>query len=116
MNVPMPRVELVMNGEIRESVGVDPARAADSLRVAVRKSSWLALLVRGQYPDKPEIVAAHTSPVMAEVEGSSFEAAADAYRRMRLVLESADRSLHNRMHRQGRYHEHPGPRDHPEHH
>jgi hypothetical protein len=35
---------------------------------------------------------------------------------MRLVLESAHRSLHNRMHRQGNYHEHTAPRDHPEHH
>jgi hypothetical protein len=78
---------------------------------------------------------------MVEVAGSPFEAAADAvtileqiegalayldsvgtraettaWKRMRLVLESAHRSLHNRMHLGGRYHEHAGPRDHPEHH
>jgi hypothetical protein len=141
VTVPMSRVELVVNGEIRESAAADPEHAAGSWRVAVKRSSWLALLVRGHYADRPEIVAAHTSPVMAEVEGSPFEAAADAatileqiegamayldtvgtraetaaYRRMRLVLESAHRSLHNRMHRQGRYHEHATPRDHPEHH
>jgi hypothetical protein len=141
VTVPMTRVELVVNGEIRESVSVDHGRAAGSWKVKVPRSAWLALLVRGRYPDKPEIVAAHTSPVMVEVAGSPFEAAADAvtileqiegalayldtvgtradttaWKRMRLVLESAHRSLHNRMHLGGRYHEHAGPRDHPEHH
>jgi hypothetical protein len=141
VTVPMTRVDLVVNGEIKESVTVDAARAAGSWKVKVPRSAWLALLVRGRYPDKPEIVAAHTSPVMVEVEGSPFEAAADAvtileqiegalayldtvgtraettaWKRMRLVLESAHRSLHNRMHLGGRYHEHAGPRDHPEHH
>lgn len=113
VTVPMSRVKLVVNGEIRESVGVDPARAAGSWRVAVRKSSWLALLVRGHYPDKPEIVAAPTSPVMAGVEGSPFEAAADAA----TILEQIEGAMaYLRMHRRGRYHEHAGPRDHPEHH
>lgn len=79
--------------------------------------------------------AAHSSPVMIEVEGNPFSSAADAvtileqiegalayldtvgtraetqaYKRMRLVLESAHRSLHNRMH------EHTHTEDHPEHH
>ncbi len=97
--------------------------------------------MRGHYEDKPEIVAAHSSPVMVEVGGGAFLAAADAltileqiegalayldtvgtraetatYRRMRMVLESAHRSLHNRMHQAGHYHEHTPPADHPEHH
>ena len=141
VTVPMSRVELIVNGEVRESAAVEPWRAAGTWPLAVRKSSWVALLVRGHYPGKPEIVAAHSSPVMAEVSGSPFEAAADAvtildqiegaiayldtvgtraettaWRRMRLVLEGAHRSLHNRMHAQGRFHEHAPPRDHPEHH
>ena len=141
VTVPMSRVELVVNGEIRESAAVDPERAAGRWAVPVKRSSWLALLVRGRHPGRPEIVAAHTSPVMVDLEGSPFEAAADAvtildqiegamayldtvgtraetaaYRRMRLVLESAHRSLHNRMHLQGRYHEHAAPKDHSEHH
>ena len=87
--------------------------------------------MRGQYPDKPEVIAAHSSPVMVSVAGSELLAAADAvtileqiegalvyvdtigtraedraYRRMRLVLESAHRTLHNRMHQKGQYHEH----------
>jgi hypothetical protein len=77
---------------------------------------------------------------MIQVEGSPFFAAADAmtileqiegamayldtvgtraedaaYKRMRLVLESAHRSLHNRMHQFGMFHQHTPPEDHPEH-
>jgi hypothetical protein len=100
----------------------------------------VALLVRGHYADKAEIIAAHSSPVMIQVEGSPLLAAADAvtildqiegamafldtvgtraedqtYKRMRLVLESAHRSLHNRMHQQGQYHEHTQRSAHAEH-
>jgi hypothetical protein len=107
----------------------------------VEESSWLALLVRGHYADQPEMIAAHSSPVMVAVEGSPMLAAADAvtileqiegalayldtvgtrkddvtYKRMRLVLEAAHRSLHNRMHQQGQYHDHTPVTDHPEHH
>jgi hypothetical protein len=39
-----------------------------------------------------------------------------AYKRMRLVLESAHRTLHNRMHQIGQYHIHTPITDHPEHH
>ena len=134
-------MELVVNGEIRESVAVDATQGSGSWSVKVDCSSWLALLVRGHYPDKPEIIAAHSSPVMVDVEGSQMLAAADAvtileqiegalaylntvgtraedraYKRMRLVLESAHRSLHNRMHRLGYYHDHTPVEDHPEHH
>jgi hypothetical protein len=35
---------------------------------------------------------------------------------MRLVLESAHRSLHNRMHQMGHYHRHNAETDHAEHH
>jgi hypothetical protein len=109
--------------------------------VKVEKSSWLALLVRGHYADRPEIIAAHSSPVMISVEGSPMLAAADAvtileqiegalayldtvgtraedvaYKRMRLVLTSTHRSLHNRMHQLGYYHAHTPIDDHPAHH
>ena len=70
VTVPMSRVELVVNGEIRESVAVAPEAAAGHWSVKVDKSCWLALLVRGHYADKPEIIAAHSSPVMVDVEGS----------------------------------------------
>jgi hypothetical protein len=87
--------------------------------------------VRGHQSGKPEMIAAHGTPVMVMVEGSRLLAAADAvtildqiegaiayldtvgtraadrtYKRMRLALESAHRTLHNRMHQQGHFHEH----------
>lgn len=141
VTVPMSRVELVVNGEIRESTAVDAERDSGSWSLKVDRSSWAALLVRGHYPDKPEIVAAHSSPVMVAVEGSEFEAAADMltildqiegalayldtvgtraetarYKAMRLILESTHRDLHNRMHRLGHYHDHTPTTDHREHH
>ncbi|MBN1890064.1 MAG: CehA/McbA family metallohydrolase [Thermoflexales bacterium] len=131
VTVPMSRVELVVNGEIRESLAVAPDQASGQWSVKVDKSCWLALLVRGHYADKPEIIAAHSSPVMVTVASAPLLAAADAltileqiegalayldtvgtraedaaYKRMRLVLTSAHRSLHNRMHERGYYHDH----------
>jgi hypothetical protein len=131
VTVPMSKVELVVNGEIRERRSVASWEDQGSFRVRLDKSSWLALLVRGHYRDKPEIIAAHSSPVMVRLAGSEFYAAADAmtilaqiegamaffdtlgtraqaaaYRRMRLVLTSVHRALHNRMHAEGRFHEH----------
>ncbi|MEA3334682.1 MAG: CehA/McbA family metallohydrolase [Chloroflexota bacterium] len=131
VTTPMTRVELVVNGEIRESAAVSPNQAAGHWSFKVEKSGWLALLVRGHQPEQPEIIAAHSSPVMITLEGSPLLAAADAvtileqiegalayvdaigtradekaYKRMRLVLTSAHRTLHNRMHAQGYYHEH----------
>ncbi len=137
VTVPMTRVELVVNGEIRESLAVPPDAASGQWRVKVDRSCWLALLVRGHQPGKPEVIAAHSSPVMVLVAGSRLLAAADAvtildqiegamayldtvgtragdraYKRMRLALESAHRTLHNRMHQQGYFHEHgPGSRE-----
>jgi len=141
VTVPMTRVELVVNGEIRESVAVSPGKGSGSWSIKVEKSSWLALLVRGHYEDKPEIIAAHSSPVMINLEGSPMLAAADgvtileqiegaiayvdtigtraedsAYKRMRLVLVSTHRRLHNRMHQLGYYHDHTPVSDHEEHH
>ena len=133
VTMPMSRVDLVVNGEIRESRRVKPNADDGYWTVRTDRSSWLALLVRGHYPDKAEIIAAHSSPVMVEVAGSPFFAAADAvtileqiegalvyldtvgtraddaaYKRMRLILTSAHRRMHNRMHREGRYHVHSG--------
>jgi hypothetical protein len=140
VTVPLSRVELVVNGEIRESVAVPSNEASGHWSVRVDRSSWLALLVRGHYAGQPEIVAAHSTPVMVEVEGTPLLAAADAvtileqvegamayldtvgtraeeraYKRMRLALESAHRSLHNRLHQQGQYHEHTPTNDHAAH-
>ncbi len=141
VTTPMSRVDLVVNGEIRESQRIGSRQARGAWSVKLEKSSWLALLVRGHYRDKPEMIAAHSSPVMVELEGSRFFAAADAvtileqiegaiayldtvgtradearYKQMRLVLVSAHRKLHNEMHRRGRDHVHTHAHDHTEHH
>jgi hypothetical protein len=135
--VPMSRVQLVVNGVIRESRQVDPREDRGHWSVKLEKSSWVALLIRGHYPDKPEIVAAHSSPVMVEVKESPYFAAADAltileqvegalvyldvlgtraetaaYKRMQLVLTTAYRDLHNRLHQHGHMHEHTQLTDH----
>jgi hypothetical protein len=129
VTVPVKQVDLVVNGEVRESVPVNQAQAAGVWSVQVDRSAWLALLVRGGYPDKPEMIAAHSSPVTVDVEGTQLLAAADAvtileqvegalayldtvgtraqeraFKRMRLVLQGAHRELHNRLHQQGIYH------------
>ncbi|NLI00470.1 MAG: CehA/McbA family metallohydrolase [Chthonomonadales bacterium] len=141
VTVPMTRVQLVVNGEIVQDARVKAREGAGSWSVKVDRSSWIALLVRGRYPDRPEMIAAHSSPVMVEVEGKPFFAAADAltilhqiegslayldtigtraedavYKRVRLTLTSAFRELHNRMHRAGVMHDHTHATDHPEHH
>jgi len=139
--VPMTRVELIVNGEVRESVAISKWKGKGSWRFKAEKSSWLALLVRGHYDDKPEIITAHSSPVMIQLENSPMLAAADAltileqiegamayldtigtraedeaYKRMRMVIESAHRTVHNRMHELGYYHKHTHAKDHEEHH
>jgi len=141
VTVPMTRVELIVNGEIRESRSVRPGEEAGHWSVRADRSCWMALLVRGRHRDKPEIIAAHSSPVTVAVKGTEVYAAADAltileqiegalahldtvgtraetaaYKRMRLVLTGVHRKLHNRMHRQGRYHRHTPTEDHAEHH
>jgi hypothetical protein len=140
VTVPVSRVELVINGEICQSVPVSTGDSRGHWPVKIERSCWLGLLVRGHYADKPEIIAAHSTPVMVNVEGSPLLAATDAvtildqiegslayldtvgtraedrvYKRMRLVLEAAHRSLHNRLHQAGQYHEHTQAKDHSEH-
>ncbi|MER9222957.1 CehA/McbA family metallohydrolase [Mesorhizobium sp. M0644] len=129
--IPMTRIDLVVNGEVKESHTLRPGQDAGIWSVRIQKSSWIALLVRAKYNDKPEMIAAHSSPIMIDVEGSQFFAAVDAltildqiegamayidtigtraevnrYKQMRLLLESAHRRLHNRMHQMGFDHTH----------
>lgn len=131
VTIPMSRLDLVVNGEIRESRQLKPDRDSGHFSVRLERSSWLALLVRGRYPDKPEIIAAHSSPAFVRVAGFEFFSAPDAvtileqmegalayidtvgtkaqdevYRRLRLKLTSIYRRLHNDLHRRGLYHVH----------
>jgi len=141
VTVPMSRVELIVNGEVKESVSVSAWKGAGNWRFKISNSSWIAILVRGHYPDKSEIITAHTSPVMIRVKDSPMLAAADgltileqiegamayletigtraedkAYKRMKMVLTSAHRSIHNRLHEAGMFHSHIPVNDHPDHH
>jgi hypothetical protein len=137
---PMTRVELIVNGELRESAVVDARRDSGSWSIKLDRSSWLAILVRGEDADGGEVISAHTSPLIVAVEGSEFMAAADAvtilrhiegsiaylegigpradddtYRRFQLTLRSVHSELHNRLHRAGIYHDHNVVTEHPEH-
>ncbi len=141
VTMPMSRVDLIVNGVVEESVPVSNWNGSGSWSFKVTKSSWIALLVRGKYPDKPEIIAAHTSPVMIRLKNSPMLVAEDAltildqvegamayldtigtraedkiYKRMKMVLTASHRTLHNRMHEMGYWHQHTPPNDHPEHH
>lgn len=137
VTLPMTQVDLVVNGEIRERRAVKPDRAEGHWSVKVDRSAWLAILVRGRYPGHPEIIAAHSSPVMVRVEGSEFFAAADAmtileqiegalayldtvgtraetarYKQMRMTLMASHRKLHQRLHAAGHDHHHTVAHEH----
>jgi hypothetical protein len=126
--------------KINESVAVSKWEGSGNWSFKVAGSSWIALMVRGKYPDKPEIIVAHTSPVMVNVKDSPMIVAADAltifdqvedaiayldtigirandkiFKRMKLVLKSAHRTIHNRMREQGYFHQHNPVNDHSEH-
>jgi hypothetical protein len=141
VTIPMSRVDLIVNGEVKESVAVSKWNAKGNWSFKVTKSSWMALLVRGNYPDKPEIITAHTSPVMIKLKGLPMIVETDAltileqvegamayldtigtraddkaFKRMKMVLTSAHRTIHNRMHEAGYFHHHTSVNDHPEHH
>ncbi|MGE5530207.1 MAG: CehA/McbA family metallohydrolase [Patescibacteria group bacterium] len=139
VTVPVTSIELVVNGETREARAVDPALGhyAGSWSVPVAGSSWLALRVRGGYPGKQEMIAAHSSAVMAVVDRAPCFDHADAstilaqiegvtaylktlgtradartYEQLLATLAGAHRAIHNRMHRDGIYHDHTAVDDH----
>jgi hypothetical protein len=69
------------------------------------------------------LAAADAVTILEQIEGAlayletvGTRAEDAARRRMRLVLTSAHRDLHNRLHQQGHYHQHTPVDDHPEHH
>lgn len=140
VTLPMTTVQLIVNGEVRESRAVRPDEESGSWSVRVDKSCCLALLVRAKYDDKLEIIAAHASPIMVDVEGSHLFAAADAvtileqiegsmayidtvgtranakrYKEIRMIFQSAYRRLHNRMHEMGFDHPHSVKTHHHDH-
>jgi hypothetical protein len=70
----------------------------------------------------PLFAAADAVTILEQIEGAlayldtvGTRASDAAYKRMRLVLTSAHRSLHNWMHHMGSYHDHTPVMDHLEH-
>ena len=61
---------------------VAPGAASGHWSVKVDRSAWLALLVRGHQPGRPEMIAAHGTPVLvtvgALVERKGFHRVIDA--------------------------------------
>jgi hypothetical protein len=73
--------------------------------------------------DTPFLAVADALTILDQIEGAlvyldtvGTRAETAAYQRMRLVLTSAYRSLHNRLHQAGHFHEHAPATDHAEHH
>ena len=71
----------------------------------------------------PFLAAADALTILEQIEGAlayldtvGTRVEDAAYKRMRMVLVAAYRSLHNRMHGQGVYHGHTPATDHAEHH
>jgi len=131
--IPVTSVELVVGGETMAAIKMDNVLGTRDghFSVKVTGSTWIAVRVRGCQAGKPEIITAHTSAVMAIVEGRRPMSPPDAmtileqiegatayiksigtraqdlqYKETLATLTSAHRSLHNRMHEAGHYHNH----------
>ena len=131
--IPISAVEIVVGGETQGSKSFSGMLGSSqgSFTVKVSESTWIALRVRGQQVNKPEIIIAHTSAVMVTVRGKSPLSAPDAvaileqiegvtayvktigtranekkFKQILMALTSAHRALHNRLHEQGFYHKH----------
>lgn len=140
--IPVTKIELVINGETKEVKTVDPTQQnySGSWSVKMERSGWLALRIRGQYPGRPEVITAHSSPVMVIVDNQRIINAADAltildqiegctayistlatkaeesiYKKLLMDLTSAHRALHHRMHHAGIHHHHNVVNDHHHH-
>lgn len=133
VTIPVTKIELVVNGETKDIISVDPAAGDYTGQYSLKliQSGWIALRVRGCYPGKPEIIIAHSSPVTVNVDGIKCFDPVDAmtileqiegttayirtigtraeekvYKQLLATLVSAHRTLHNRMHSMGMYHNH----------
>ena len=128
----MTAVELIINGEIVDGKSIDGDTGEGFFEVNIDKSSWICLLVRGKMTgDADEVILAHSSSIMVEVAGSEFFSVPDAvgileqiegsvayiehvgtraetrrYQEMRLILEQAHKTLHDRLHQLGFDHAH----------
>ncbi|MFD0677359.1 MULTISPECIES: CehA/McbA family metallohydrolase [unclassified Paenibacillus] len=139
VTVPVTKIELVCNGELKEVYAVDPNKGsyAGHWSVPVKQSCWIALRIRGMDAEHGEIIAAHSSAatiivggkkcfdandavtILEQIEGStayvkSLATKADdrTFKHLLMTLTSAHRALHNRMHQHGVMHLHTPADDH----
>ncbi len=139
LRVPVRQVEVIQGGTVIQSTdwqGEQSITGACTLNITA--STWIAVRVRGSFGDYTGQIAAHSSAVMldiadmphfreddavsilTQIEGAqayvdTLAPRPDAarFQAMRLILERAYNRLHQRLHRQGIFHQHvPGVHDH----
>jgi hypothetical protein len=132
VNVPIARIEVIAGGLVAEQVTTgNTLSSSGSASLQITDSTWIALRVRGSYSGREGDVAAHTSSVqvvvgekplfvesdamavLEQIEGAiayvdtlAPRPEAQRYKQLRATLESAHNRLHQRLHRQGIFHQH----------
>ena len=132
IRLPVRQVEVLVGGRIVQRRAAQGERSlSGACAVPIAHSSWIAVRVRGSFGAYREQIAAHSSAVMVEVEGSphfndqdalsilaQIEGAqayvdtlaprpdAQRFQALRLTLEQAYNRLHHRLHAQGVFHQH----------
>lgn len=135
---PVYKVELIVNGEVCEEKDLSGAHSGKGFfNTSISKSSWVALRVRGSLREDNDEIAAHTSAIQVFVDDQNIFSKEDAFeilkriegvlayldtlapsrdvenlKRMRLKIESAHRSFHQKMHQNGIFHQHSPVYDH----
>jgi hypothetical protein len=133
VRMPIDRVEVIVGGIVADEAVVGGALTArGGATVRVPRSTWIALRVRASNHGRPDDVAAHTSAVLVDVDGSEHFSETDAtavleqiqgaiayvdtiaprpearrFNQLRATIETAYQRLHQRMHAAGVYHRHP---------
>jgi hypothetical protein len=140
VNIPIAQIEVIVGGLVAEQVNVDNVLATTgSASLKITESTWVALRVRGSYYGREGDIAAHTSSVQIVVAEKPLFVESDAvavleqiegaiayvdtlaprpealrYKQLRATLESAYNRLHQRLHRQGIFHQHTPLHNHDE--
>ena len=138
VSLPVEQVEIVVGGLAIEQVTVGGRLSASGhVTLPVDRSTWVALRVRGSYRGNPAEIAAHTSAVQVIVDGQPIFSQQDAslvldqiqgalayvdtlaprpeaqrLKQLRATLEATYSRLHQRLHRNGVFHQHPAAREH----
>jgi hypothetical protein len=132
VNVPIAQIEVIAGGLVAEQmIAGNSLSTSSSASLKITDSTWVALRVRGSYYGREGDIAAHTGSVqivvadkplfvetdamavLEQIEGAiayvdalAPRPEAQRYKRLRATLESAYNQLHQRLHRQGIFHQH----------